>query len=267
MIEKNNQENKKYYTIGSVRKVCTMLEMLSQKKSWKLVTLQKAMNLPKTTVHRMLLTLEDEGFVTQERHGGTYSLSYKLFSLARKMANYSNISDVVRPYCIELLNEFDETVNLCIPSDIDMLVLDKQITTQILRPENIVGSSFPMLNSGSGMAYLAFCQKERCIVLLENIRTKTKPFITDQEYKIFLERLEKLKKIGISYDYEEMYSGVRCIGVPIIDINNIAIATISISLPTVRFNKEITEKLEKGLLDTGKRISLELGTSHPLYLP
>lgn len=72
---------KKYYTIGSIAKACDVLEMLATKQSWDLAELSRALKLPKTTVHRILLTFEDAGFVQQEQRGGRYGLSHKLFSL------------------------------------------------------------------------------------------------------------------------------------------------------------------------------------------
>lgn len=77
-------EGKKYYTIGSVEKVCDLLDTLSKKSSWELNELATEVGLPKTSVHRFLLTLADKGFVVQEKRRGRYSLSYKLFRSAAR---------------------------------------------------------------------------------------------------------------------------------------------------------------------------------------
>ena len=69
---------KKYYEIGSITKVCQLIEALSTRKSWALADLCKAVAMPKTTVHRMLLTLEDHGYVVQEKLRGEYCLSFKV---------------------------------------------------------------------------------------------------------------------------------------------------------------------------------------------
>ena len=64
-------EGKKYYTIGSVEKVCDLLDTLSKKSSWELNELATEIGLPKTSVHRFLLTLADKGFVVQEKRRGS----------------------------------------------------------------------------------------------------------------------------------------------------------------------------------------------------
>lgn len=259
------QEGKKYYTIGALSKACALLEKLSEKKAWELAELCKAMSMPKTTVHRMLLTLEDEGYVTQEQRGGLYSLSYKLFSIGRRVVNYTNIVDAAKPYAKQLLDQLDETVNLCVVSGTDMLILDKQTTTQALRPDNIVGTSFPIFYSASGKAFLAFASQEYHDALLVKIRLNTRPMITEQAYSIFLQELEEVRGSGLAYDNEELYAGVRCIAVPIFDFNNIPIAAFSVSAPTIRLSRKSLERIEMGLLEAGKKLSLQLGSTHPLY--
>lgn len=85
MTETNRE--KKYYTIGSVEKLCDLLEILSTQDSWDLNELAAAMGLPKTTVHRFLLTLLDRGYVVQEKRRGRYSLSFKLFQSQAGLLN------------------------------------------------------------------------------------------------------------------------------------------------------------------------------------
>ncbi|MEG2171619.1 MAG: IclR family transcriptional regulator [Desulfovibrionaceae bacterium] len=259
------QADKKYYTIGAITKACTLLEKLSEKKTWELSELCKALDMPKTTVHRMLLTLEDEGFVTQAHWGGMYSLSYKLFSIGRKVVNYSNIVDVVKPFTEYLLDELDETINLCVVSGTDMIILDKKVTTQALRPDNIVGSSFPIFYSASGKAFLSFTPQEYYDATLEKIRANTTPRISDQAFTGFLQEISDARVSGLAYDNEEIFQGVRCVAAPIIDLRNNAIAALSVSAPTVRLSKKTVEKIERLLFTAAKKISLQLGTTHPLY--
>lgn len=259
------QSNKKYYTIGAISKTCALLETLSMKKAWELAELSKTMKMPKTTVHRILLTLQDEGYVIQEQKGRLYSLTYKLFSLGRKVISYTNIIDVARPFIKELLDEFDETVNLCVASGVDMLIIDKVSTTQALRPDNIVGSSFPIFYSASGKAFCAFYTQSYFTSLLETMRKNVEPPITEKSLQIFLEEITHAQKTGLAYDNEEIFKGVKCISVPIFDITNLPVAAFSISIPSVRLTKKIIKNMEKKLLLAAERLSCQLGSTHILF--
>lgn len=259
------QEEKKYYSIGAISKACAVLEMLSTKPAFELAELYKALEMPKTTVHRILLTLCDEGYVHQNERGGLYALTYKLFSLGRRVINSHNIVDAAKPYVTALLEQFDETVNLCVISGTTMLIIDKQSTSQALRPDNIVGTFFAVFYSASGKAYLAFSSEAKRAELLEKIRLETRPVISDQMYEVFLQELEDTKKTGIAYDNEEIYAGVRCIAVPIFDCDNNPIAAFSISAPSIRLHNKNIERFEMALLESAKNLSLQLGSTHPLY--
>ncbi len=259
------ESQKKYYTIGSITKVCTLLNTLAEKREWELSELCHTLNMPKTTVHRMLLTLEDEGFVLHESKGGKYSLSYKLYRLGRKLVDSSNIVETSSQIANKLHECIDETVNICVPSGIDMIILDKRASSHALRTDNLVGSSFPIFYSASGKACLAFTDSERYPVLLEKIRQETRPIVTDNSFQAFLQEVENARNSGFAYDHEEIFPGVRCIAVPLLDFSNTAAGALSVSVPTIRLFKKAQEHIEQALFQAGKEISLKLGTTHPLY--
>ncbi len=255
------KQPKKYYEIGAVSKACLLIEILSTRKSWELADLCKAVGMPKTTVHRMLLTLEDNGYVVQEKQRGEYCLSFKLFSIGSRMLRHSSLVDIARPYCRELLEAVDETVNLCVVSGTEMLVVDKQVTSQMLRQDSIVGSSFPLFQSASGKIFLAFAEEEETEKVLELIKEQSPSTRSEEVMRSLRAELEKVRRTGLAYDYEEVFKGVRCTAAPVYDFQNNLVATLSISAPTVRLNKATSENIERHLIQTAQKISLRLGAS------
>ena len=260
------KQSKKYYEIGSITKVCLLIETLSQKKSWELADLCKAVGMPKTTVHRMLLTLEDNGYVIQEKQRGEYCLSFKLFSIGSRMLRHSGLRDTARPYCRELLEAIDETVNLCVVSGMEMLVVDKQITTQMLRQDSIIGNSFPLFQSASGKIFLAFAEETETEKVLARIKEQSPSSHSEQMMRDLRLELEEVRRTGLAHDHEEVFKGVRCMAAPIFDNQNKFIAALSVSAPTVRLNDQVITNIEHHLIETSKKISWRLGAS-PASLP
>lgn len=260
------QTVKKYYEVGAVSKACLLIEMLSTRKSWELAALSKAVGLPKTTVHRMILTLEDNGYVIQEKQRGEYCLSFKMFSVGSKMLRYSSMVDVARPYCMELLEAVNETVNLCVPFGTDMLVVDRHITTQPLRQDTVIGGTFPMLQSASGKIFLAFAQEAEVRKAVEQVREKSGREFADKLMLTLRAELEEVRKTGLAYDAEEVFKGVRCVAVPILDFQNCLAGTLSVSVPTVRLNKKTMANIKQQIVQMSQKISLRLGAS-PASLP
>ena len=260
------KQQKKYYEIGAISKVCLLLEMLSTRKSWELSDLSKAVGMPKTTVHRMLLTLGDNGYVMQEKQRGEYCLSFKLFSIGSRMLNHSSLVDIARPYCKELRDAVDETVNLCVVSGTEMLVVDKQVTSQMLRQDSIIGSSFPLFQSASGKIFLAFSEEAETQKVLKLISGQSFSQDSEQSMNDLCAELEKVRQTGLAYDYEEVFKGVRCTAAPIYDFQNKLVASLSISAPTVRLNETTSANIERHILQTANKISQRLGAS-PSCLP
>jgi DNA-binding IclR family transcriptional regulator len=259
-------QSKKYYEIGSISKVCLLIDMLSTRKSWELAGLCKAVGMPKTTVHRMLLTLEDNGYVVQEKQRGEYCLSFKLFSIGSRMLQHSSLVDIARPYCRELLDAVDETVNLCVVSGTEMVVVDKQVTSQMLRQDSIIGSSFPLFQSASGKIFLAFAEEDETEKVLALIRQQSPSMRSEQVMRGLRAELEQVRQTGLAYDYEEVFKGVRCTAAPIYDFQNKLAATISISAPTVRLSNTVSKNIEKNIITAARNISQRLGAS-PAILP
>lgn len=257
-------ENKQYYTIGAVAKACKVLDTLASKNDWELAELSRAVGMPKTTVHRILLTFEDAGYVMQDEKRGSYRISHKLFCLGSKFLDGTSIPDVARPFCRTLLEKFDETVNVCVASGTDMVIVDKNVTSQALRPDLIVGVSFPIFYSASGKAYLAFSDQSAYPALLERIRRETVPTVSDKAFENFLAELEDVRRRGLAYDYEELFPGVRCIAVPIFDRTDRAVAALSVTAPTVRLTKRVSAELEGALLEAGNNVSRRLGATRSI---
>lgn len=252
---------KNYYTIGVISKCCLVLEMLASKRSWELAELCRALSMPKTTVHRILLTLEDQGYVVQERQRGEYSLSFKLFSIGSQVVRHTSILDVARPFCRELLDAVDETVNLCVVSDLEMLVIDKQVTSQSLRQDSIVGSAFPVFQSASGKVWLAFSDADESAEILRSIAERQNLVFSDTALNKLRVELDEVRQTGLAFDYEEVFQGVRCVAAPIFDFQGNITATLSISTPTIRLTEERADLIERELSQTVKKISKRLGAT------
>lgn len=250
-----------YYTIGSVVKVFSVLEQMTTQHKWELAELSRAVGIPKTTVHRFLLTLQDLGYVAQSEEDSSYALTFKLFKMGSLVTEQTNLLEVARPYGRRLLEAIGETINLTVYSGTEMVVVDRQVTKQVLRQDSIVGRSFPMYLSASGKVCLAFLDPMKAGALLENIRKESEGAIGPAEMADFIKEVEMARENIIAYDNEEIYQGVCCAAVPVFDCNDEFVAAIGTSIPSVRFNPGVREMASRELYKAGEQLSLRLGAS------
>ena len=251
-------KEKKYYTIGAVDKLCDLLELLSRRDAWDLNEIAEAMGLPKTTVHRFLLTLLDRGYVVQEKRRGRYSLSFKLFSVASRVVEQTSLVKVARPFEEALRNSLGETVNLSVPSGPHMLVVDKLVSPHALRQDVQLGSVFSIPFSASGRIWLAFAGRDD----RQRAELAVKAEASEADAKKLAEvtaDLDRIRRAGIDDDNEEQFDGIRCLSAAVLDSSNQACAALSVSFPVVRFTEEIREKATRQLLDAARQVSQRLG--------
>ncbi len=220
----------------------------------------RELGLHKSTVHRTLATLEDKGFVRQNRETEKYWLGTKIYAMGLSMAEKLSLNDIIRPYAKMLFEEFQEVVNVSI-LDKDskdgyktIIILKEVDTSKVLSVNPHVGSSSDAHTSSVGKCLLAFSKDfDLEKMRIRELKKYTENTITD--WDDFAKELEKVRENGYAIDDEEQEIGLFCIGAPILDRNNNAIAAISLSGPTARMKMGNMEfKIDK-VVETAKQIS------------
>jgi IclR family mhp operon transcriptional activator len=115
-------------------------------------------NLHRTTVKRLLETLQSEGYVRMSQSDGRYVLDVKVRNLSEGFRDEEWISAVTAPLLGKLLQEVVWPTDLC-TLDGDAMVI-RETTHRFSRlsfHRNMVGRRLPLLTSATGRAYLAFC--------------------------------------------------------------------------------------------------------------
>ena len=256
----------KYYTIGVLGKSFGVIELMAHQAKWELRYLAKASGLPKGTLQRILLTLCELGFVSQDGKGGAYSLTLKFFKLGQRIASNNSLVEKARPACRQLMEKVNETVNLCVAQNFDMVVMAQQVSWQILRLDSIIGSSFPIYPSASGKVHCAFLEESELLKFLNELR-ETRPELTTDDINRFCTELAAIRREGVGFDCEEIFTGVRCVAAPIFDYTGNLVATIGCSVPTVRITEESSALLIREVIQTAAAISMSIGAPRREFMP
>ena len=120
-------------SIAVLDRAFVILEVLARsRRALTLAELAEEGRLPKPTVHRILKSLRDLGYVEQEDRGGAYELSGRLVSL-REYGRDQAVREKARPVMERLHAAFDETVNLGLLEGIFVRYVEVIETTQPLR--------------------------------------------------------------------------------------------------------------------------------------
>lgn len=214
--------------------------------------------LPKSTVFRILRSLHQLGYVLRNEQQRTYWLSPKFGDLSHAGAWSEPLRRAARPHMLKLRDESEETVNLGL-LDLDRVMYIEVVpSVHPLRLCERPGGWDYVHSSALGKAMLAFASEEYVDSLLKDrkLLALTPKTITDPVR--FREQLAEVRECGYAFDDEETTLLGNCIGAPILDASGHAVAAVSISGPTSRFNPRDQSLIAK-LLREARAISISYG--------
>lgn len=193
------------------------------------------LNLPRSTVEPLLSALEQEAFVIRSQSG--IHLGPALSQLTHTA--HTDVIPVVRPHLYTLANQTRETVELCVFRGQHSLSVEHIISEQELRVASPLGKAFSVYTSAHGKAVLATLSNDEVRAIIDDkwIQQTEASHIS---YDTLFQDLDLIRKNGWSVDIEEHAEGVCAVGVAI-DADRTERYAIAVSLPTTRFNRNMTE--------------------------
>lgn len=213
--------------------------------------LARKVGMARTTVYRIVATLESEGMLTTSNSSGKIQLGIELISLGAAVR--TDVRHELRPYLEDLSFSLDETVDLAILDKDQLVFVDQIVRFHRLHAVSGIGVEFPLHCTANGKAFLSILPFDEIIRLVPERLPGFTPH-TIQTREQLLHELETVRAEGVAYDREEHTLGICAVGAVVyapID----TLAAISIPVPSVRFYGN-EEKLASALLQTCQAINL-----------
>lgn len=247
--------------IKSIEKALDLLELLSDStKEMGITEISKELHMGVSTVYRILTALKYRGYIVQNPQTFKYMTGVKLFILGRKAQNTKNLIRILTPFLQKLSQRTNETINLAILEGREVICLYKIESPEILRADIEIGSKLPAHCSAVGKVLLAFSSEQDFKMLYGRDNKKLLTFTSKSisSVKELKKCLNKVKKDGYAIDEEEFITGINCMGIPVINNEGKAIAGISVTGPSSRFNLSRMKKFKNILISVSKDISNQL---------
>ena len=211
-------------------------------------------DLPLATIHRLVRTLVNLGYVRQE-DSRQYSLGAQLMRLSDTASKRVRVW--TRPAMSAAVAELGESVNLAV-LDADEIVYVAQVqpSANFMRMFTEVGFRTAPHATAVGKAILADYAEDDVVAMLERTgmqRHTDRTLVTPQD---FLTELAEVRRLGYSVDDGEQEIGVRCIGVSVPDTPQPM--ALSMSGPSARVNDELVERAHRVLREAATEISAVL---------
>lgn len=249
------------YPVKSLIKALNILEYLGTVESGSTLTeISAKLRFGKSTVHRLLATLQDHNFVWFDPHLSRYNLGAKILQLSEQLSHQNILIRCGDPLLEQLAQMTGETCNLGVLDGDKVLYLIMKESRNPLRMAGQRGKRLPAHCTALGKAILSDLSREELLRIYEGkqvFENFTSNSIANLEGLI--KELENVRQKGIAFDNEELYPGVVCLGAPVRDQRGGTVAAVSISLPKNRIDPEGVGDFRSLLLQCALDLSRELG--------
>lgn len=216
--------------------------------------LAKAIDLPRSTVQRIVDALDNEGLVIAASASHGVRLGPALLALAA--ATQFHIAEVARETLEELSKECGETVDLSISDQNKVVFIDQVSGKQRLTAVSAVGVAFPLHASANGKALLAAMSAEELAKVRASLMLKPLTPNTLVSWDELERQLEDIRRTGLAFDLEENSQGICAVATALRDPSG-ELAAISIPTPAFRFEGQ-REALSSALLKHAQHLQQRL---------
>jgi len=189
--------------------------------------------LPKSTVSRLLSTLEEQGAVEQVSAGGHYRIGWAMLELAAAARPGRSLVSVARPHLVELTRLTGEAAGISIPDGTEMLYLDQLTPDSELQVRDWTGHRIPMHAVPSGLVVLATDAALVQRVLDAPMQRFTRHTITGSA--ALLTRLSEVSDAGYAWAIEEFADGMNSVAAAVRTDDGRVIAALHVYGPASRF--------------------------------
>jgi IclR family acetate operon transcriptional repressor len=224
--------------VQSLDRAISILEIISSADGIGLSEVARRADLPNSTVHRLITTLQKRRLVDHDPESGIWTVGVGLFRMGSAYLRIRKLPDIGRPVLRELLQETGETVNLSMLDHRELVCVAQAESHAPVRAFFRLGRRLPVHASAAGKAILAASnpalRRERINTLdLERFTPNTR--VSQRSLQADLSEAEPR---GWAVDDEEHTIGMRCVAAAITDEWGDPIGAVSVSAPSVRMPQE-----------------------------
>lgn len=235
-----------------------MLQVLAQRGPSGVTEVAKELAVHRSTVFRMLTTLEARGLVEQDVDRGNYRLGHGLVSLASGVTPVNDVSVLSRPIAHELAAATGETVNVVVSEGTEVMTVSQVLGAYSVANREWVGRRGPMHATAAGKLFLADLEPAEVEAIIDRgLTSYTEHTLVDPDD--LRADLERVRARGYAVTFEEHEVGLVAVGAPIRRLDGTTVAAITIAGPGYRVNEKTLPDLAPLVLDAGVKASWRLG--------
>ncbi|MDR7314315.1 IclR family transcriptional regulator [Brevibacillus nitrificans] len=191
------------------------------------------LSLHKSTVHRLLATLENKGFLIRDVETEKYRLGFRIWELSANLTHNDDPATMLLPEMERLRDLVEETISLYVRDGMERIRIQAVQSKQPIRRVAPIGARMPLTVGASSKVLVAYADAAVARELLDD--PDWPDFVSRESY---VEQLEQIRQQGFATSVEERELGTAAVAAPIFNRNGQLVASIAASGPSNRLTQE-----------------------------
>jgi len=232
-------------SVLSVEKAFRVLSAFNgEHPSMSLTQLAATVGLHKSAAQRFTHTLMKMGYLQKDLLTKRFELGVKTLDLGYHYLSANLLVQRAMPYLLHLSKATQETVNLTVSDDTQVVFIARFMSRQVLslNTDVMVGTRMPAYCTAAGIAILSQMPTEQAGDILKRSELRAYTPHTTWRVKDLVKKVEISAAQGYATAFEEFYVGDLSVAAPILSQNGSPAGAINISVPSARFSPDEAEK-------------------------
>ncbi|MGA8941281.1 MAG: IclR family transcriptional regulator [Thermoactinomyces sp.] len=236
-------------TVRAAERALDILLCFVDKTQLGMMEIAERTGLNKSTVFRLLATLESKGFVKRNQQTEKYELGFRIWELAAHLNRSDDPAVLFLPEMERLRDKLDETVSLYIRDGKERIRIQAVESNQAIRRVAPIGARMPLTVGASSKILMAFADSQ---VVQEVLAESEWP---DHVSKVdYLQQLKTIREDGYAMSVEEREAGTAAVAVPIFSRRSRLVAALTVSGPVSRMNVNKMIRFVPDLLEAASKM-------------
>jgi len=237
--------------VRAVERALDILLCFVERPEWAMTEIADKVGLHKSTVHRMLATLEDRGFVARNPATDRYRLGIRVWELTAHLSSSDDPSALLLPEMELLRDLLGETVSLYVRDGKERIRIQAVQSNQAVRRVANVGARLPLYVGASSKVLLAFGDDATRRLVMEDA-----DWPASMNRKQYLAKLEEIRTAGYATSIEEREPGAAAVSAPIFNRSGKLAAALSVSGPSGRLTADMMREHAPTIIEAAKRMGM-----------
>ncbi|GAA3409883.1 IclR family transcriptional regulator [Paenibacillus hodogayensis] len=216
-------------TVRAVERALDILSVFTDDTELSLTEISAKTQLHKSTVHRLLASLEGKDFITRNAETEKYRLGFRIWELAANLSQSDDPATLLQPEMERLRDALGETISLYVRDGRERIRIQAVQSNQAIRRVAPIGARLPLNVGASSKVLIAFADKDVQDEVLAELE-----WSGQAEKAAFVKQMGEISQLGYATSVEEREPGAAAVAAPIFNRSHRLVATLAVSGPSNR---------------------------------